>query len=117
MELAKEKLGQYVNLLQTNNGNECRGSIEGALAIYFDKIQRQFPELTTEPATTEPATAEPATAEPATAEPAIAEPAIAEPATAEPAAITNKDIKNIFSNLTDGTGKDTISLVKFIKIF
>ena len=110
MELAKEKLGQYVNLLQTNNGNECRGSIEGALAIYFDKIQRQFPELTTEPATTEPATAEPATAEPA-----IAEPATAEPATAEPAAITNKDIKNIFSNLTDGTGKDTISLVKFIK--
>jgi hypothetical protein len=99
MELAKEKLGQYINLLQTNNENECRGSIEGALAIYFDKIQTQFPELVTEPATAEPATAEPATAE---------------PATAEPDAITNDDIKDIFSNLTDGTGKDTISLDKFI---
>jgi len=195
MELAKDKLGQYVTLLQTNNGNECRGSIEGALAIYFDKIQTQFPELTTEPGLAEPATAEPATVEPATVEPATAEhdataepdatdepatdepataepataepdatdepatdepataepataepdatdepatdepataepataepdatdepataePATAEPATAEPAAITNDDIKNIFSNLTDGTGKDTISLVKFIK--
>ena len=100
MELAKEKLGQYVTLLQTNHGNECRGSIEGALAIYFDKIQTQFPELVTEPATVEPATTEPATAE---------------PDADKPAAITNDDIKNIFSNLTDGTDKDTISLVKFIK--
>ena len=115
MELAKEKLGQYVTLLQTNNGNECRGSIEGALAIYFDKIQTQFPELVTEPATDEPATAEPATAEPATDEPATDEPATDEPATDEPAAITTDEIKNMFSNLTDGTGKDTISLVKFIK--
>jgi len=124
LELAKEKLEKYINLLQTNNGTECQSSIETALYIYLEKIQTQFPDFLTEPATepmTEPAT-EPAS-EPAT-EPAsepetepVTEPATeptTEPAT-EPAIITNDEIKSMFSKLTSGTGKDTISLVKFIK--
>ena len=132
-ELAEEKLEKYLNLLASNNNSNCQHSIEAALAIYFEKIHEKYPYIETGSNDVSADSSSDVSAvstdgssdvsavsadgssdvSAVSADDSNTVSSNGVVSTTDSKIITNDDIKNIFTKLTNGADKNTIPLNKF----
>ena len=121
-ELAEEKLEKYLNLLASNNNSNCQHSIEAALAIYFEKIHEKYPYIETGSNDVSADSSSDVSGVSADGSSDVSAVSADDSntvssngvvSTTDSKIITNDDIKNIFTKLTNGADKNTIPLNKF----
>jgi hypothetical protein len=103
-EKAESKFGQYIEMTErdnTDNGGKCSASIDAALKIYMDNMNKRYPSDNASE------TASDTSIDNASE--------VDDSASSQPSIITNNDITGIFTKLKDSQETDTISMVKFIK--
>ena len=142
-EKAEEKFGQYIEMMErdnTDNGGKCSASIDAALKIYIDNMNKMYPSDQSEiTSVSDDESVSSSESEDYVNEPdeqmnepdqqmnepdeQMNEPDQqmnlsndqADPTSSQPPIITSDDISRIFTKIKDSQETDTISMTKFIK--
>ena len=137
-EKAEEKFGQYIKMMErdiTANSGKCAASIDAALKIYMDNMNKMYPsdqqsettsvsdDQSVSSSESDEQMNEPAEQQMNEQDQPMNEPEQqmnssndqADPASSQPPIITSDDISRIFTKIKDSQETDTISMTKFIK--
>jgi hypothetical protein len=128
-EKAEEKFGQYIEMMErdnTDNGGKCSASIDAALKIYIDNMNKMYPSDQSEITSV----SDDESVSSSESEDSMNEPdqQMNEPdqqmnlsndhvdsVSSQSSLITSDDITRIFTKIKDNQETETISMVKFIK--
>ena len=130
-EKAEEKFGQYIEMMErdiTANSGKCAASIDAALKIYMDNMNKMYPSDQQSETTS---VSDDQSVSSSGSDEQMNEPAEqhmneqdqpmnssndqADPTSSQPSIITSDDISRIFTKIKDSQETDTISMTKFIK--
>ena len=129
-EKAEEKFGQYIEMMErdiTANSGKCAASIDAALKIYMDNMNKMYPSdqqsETTSVSDDQSVSSSESDEQMNEPEQQMNEPEQqmnssndqADPTNSQPSIITSDDISRIFIKIKDSQETDTISMTKFIK--
>jgi hypothetical protein len=131
-EKAEEKFGQYIEMMNkdtTDNGGKCATSIDAALKIYMDNMNKMYPSDQSETTSvSDDKTDSSSESDDQSVSSSESDESMNEEeqqmnlsndqsdsTSSQPSIITSDDITGIFTKIKDNQEKDTISMVKFIK--
>jgi hypothetical protein len=122
-EKAEEKFGQYIEMMDrdiTANSGKCAASIDAALKIYMDNMNKIY-QSDQQSETTSVSDDKSVSSSDSDEQMNEPEQQInssndqADPTSSQPSIITSDDISRIFTKIKDSQETDTISMTKFIK--